>query len=52
MPREKIITLLYELMKNSRKSDRDLAKILDVSQPTVTRMRRKLETSEYISEIL
>lgn len=48
MPKEKKITLLYELMKNSRRSDRDLAKILDVSQPTITRMRKKLETDDYI----
>jgi len=50
MPKEKMIELLYELMKNSRRSDRDLAKILDVSQPTVTRMRRKLETEGYVLE--
>ena len=50
MVKEKAIILLYELMKNSRRSDRDLAKILEVSQPTITRMRKKLETSEYISE--
>lgn len=50
MPKEKMIALLYELMKNSRKSDRDLAKILGVSQPTVTRMRKKLETNAYILE--
>lgn len=35
--------ILFELMKNSRRSDRDLAKILDVSQPTVTRKRASLE---------
>jgi len=50
MAKEKMIALLYELMKNSRRSDRDLAKILDVSQPTVTRMRKKLETTDYIRE--
>jgi len=48
MPKEKMIALLYELMKNSRRSDRDLSKILGVSQPTVTRMRKNLETNEYI----
>lgn len=32
-----------ELMKNSRISDRKLAKILGVSQPTVTRKRANLE---------
>ena len=35
--------ILLELMKNSRLSDRKLAKILDVSQPTVTRRRAMLE---------
>lgn len=35
--------LLFELVKNSKRSDRELAKILGVSQPTVTRMRQKLE---------
>jgi len=35
--------LLFELMKGSKRSDRELAKVLKVSQPTVTRMRKKLE---------
>lgn len=35
--------LLGELLKNSKRSDRDLAKILKVSQPTITRTRHKLE---------
>lgn len=35
--------LLWELMKNSRRSDRKLAKILKTSQPTVTRRRARLE---------
>lgn len=35
--------LLWELVKNSRKSDRKLAKVLKCSQPTVTRRRAKLE---------
>src|SRR5208337_3297221 len=35
--------LLGELMKNSRRSDRVLAKVLGVSQPTVTRRRTVLE---------
>jgi len=35
--------ILFELMKNSRRSDRDLAKILNVSQPTITRRRGILE---------
>jgi DNA-binding Lrp family transcriptional regulator len=35
--------LLFELMKNARRSDRELAKILGVSQPTVSRRRGFLE---------
>lgn len=35
--------LLGELLKNSRRSDRKLAKVLKVSQPTITRTRHKLE---------
>lgn len=43
MNREKHIKLLSELIKNSRQSDRDLGKILGISQPSVTRMRKILE---------
>ena len=50
MPKQKMIDLLYELMKNSKRSDRELAKVVEVSQPTITRMRKKLEKSEYIRE--
>jgi DNA-binding Lrp family transcriptional regulator len=35
--------ILRELLKNSRKSDRELAKELEVSQPTVSRRRAYLE---------
>jgi len=35
--------LLFELMKDSHRSDRQLAKALGVSQPTVTRRRARLE---------
>lgn len=37
--------LLFELMKDSHRSDRQLAKALGVSQPTVTRRRAMLEKS-------
>jgi DNA-binding Lrp family transcriptional regulator len=37
--------LLWELMKNSRRSDRQLAKALGTSQPTVSRRRVNLEKS-------
>jgi DNA-binding Lrp family transcriptional regulator len=43
MKQENLDKLLLELIKNSRRSDRDLAKILGISQPTVTRLRRALE---------
>lgn len=42
-----MVRLLFEMLKNSRRSDRDLAKVLGVSQPTVTRTRQRLER-EYI----
>jgi DNA-binding Lrp family transcriptional regulator len=35
--------LLGELLKNSHRSDRDLAKALGISQPTVTRKRANIE---------
>jgi DNA-binding Lrp family transcriptional regulator len=35
--------ILFELMKDSKRSDRQLAKVLNVSQPTVTRRRATLE---------
>jgi DNA-binding Lrp family transcriptional regulator len=42
--------LLRELLKNSKRSDRQLAKVLGVSQPTITRTRRKLEQEGTIQE--
>jgi len=42
--------LISELMKNSRRSDRELAKALKVSQPTVSRMIKKLEKEGIIKE--
>jgi DNA-binding Lrp family transcriptional regulator len=43
MKQENLVKLLFELVKNSKRSDRDLAKILGISQPTVTRLRSVLE---------
>jgi len=37
------IELVCELIKNSRRSDRELAKLIGVSQPTITRTRTRLE---------
>ena len=42
--------LLRELLKNSKRSDRNLAKILKVSKPTITRARHKLEKSGMIQD--
>ncbi len=44
------LKLISELMKNSRKSDRELAKVIGVSQPTITRTRARLEKEGYIRE--
>jgi len=41
---------LLELLKNSKRSDRELAKVLGVSQPTITRTRRKLEREGIIQD--
>jgi DNA-binding Lrp family transcriptional regulator len=37
------LKVISELMKNSKLSDRALAKKIGVSQPTITRARRKLQ---------
>jgi len=42
--------LLFELIKNSKRSDRELAKILRVSQPTITRARTKLEKEKFVRQ--
>ncbi|MGA2308198.1 MAG: Lrp/AsnC family transcriptional regulator [Candidatus Bathyarchaeia archaeon] len=42
--------LVAELMKNSRRSDRELARALRVSQPTVSRMIKRLEAEGVIKE--
>jgi DNA-binding Lrp family transcriptional regulator len=42
--------ILSELMKNARKSDRQLARLIGTSQPTVTRVRTKLEKNGCIRE--
>ena len=42
--------LLREILKNSKRSDRELARILMVSQPTITRTRHKLEHDGLIQD--
>jgi len=41
--KERARLLLLELIKNSKRSDREISKALKVSQPTITRLRKKLE---------
>lgn len=44
------LKLIAELMKNSQRSDRELAKLLGVSQPTISRTKNRLEKQGYIRE--
>jgi DNA-binding Lrp family transcriptional regulator len=44
------VKLVSELMKNSRRSDRELAKAIGVSQPTVSRMINKFEKEGILKE--
>lgn len=44
------LKVISELMKNSRRSDRELAKVLKVSQPTVSRTIKRLEKEGIIKE--
>jgi len=48
--KEAELKLIAELMKNSHRSDRELAKATGLSQPTVSRLRMKLENGGYIKE--
>jgi len=42
--------ILFELIRGARRSDRELAKAIGVSQPTVTRTRMKLEKMGLVKE--
>ncbi len=44
------LRVLSELMKNSRRTDREVAKLLGISQPTVSRIRHRLERDGYVHE--
>jgi len=48
MKQQKLLRLVSEMLKNSKKSDRELAGILGVSQPTDSRTRARIE-KEYIN---
>jgi DNA-binding Lrp family transcriptional regulator len=48
MSEQKLLRLLRELLKNSRRSDREIAKLFGSSQPTVSRMRGQLDKKDYI----
>ena len=42
--------VLRELLENSKRTDRELAEVLKVSQPTITRVRHKLEKNGMIKD--
>jgi len=44
------VRIIAELMKNSRRSDREIAKLVGTSQPTVSRTIKKLEKEGVIKE--
>jgi DNA-binding Lrp family transcriptional regulator len=44
------LKVVIELMKNSHRSDRELARAIGVSQPTFSRTRKKLEKQGMIKE--
>lgn len=48
--KKRMMSLLLELLKDSKRSDRELARVLRVSQPTVTRIRSKLVKEGVIKE--
>lgn len=45
---KKMKLLLQELLKDSSRSDRELAKALGTSQPTLSRLRKKLVQCEFV----
>jgi DNA-binding Lrp family transcriptional regulator len=48
--KQKMRQLLSELLKDSKRSDRELAKTLKISQPTVSRMRHTLVKKKVITQ--
>jgi len=48
--KKRMMSLLLELLKDSKRSDREIAKVLGVSQPTATRLRNRLVNEGMIRE--
>lgn len=48
MTKKRLFEVLREILKNSRLSDRQIARRLACSQPTITRTRKHLEEQGYI----
>ena len=48
--KKRMVSLLLELLKDAKRSDREVAKVLGVSQPTVSRMRSRLVKEGVIQE--
>jgi DNA-binding Lrp family transcriptional regulator len=48
--KENDLKILFELIRGARRSDRDIAKAIGVSQPTVTRGRTNLEKEGLVKE--
>jgi len=48
--KKRMTSLLLELLKDSKRSDRELAKVLGVSQPTITRTRSRLVKEGVVKE--
>ena len=48
--KKRMMSLLLEFMKDSKRSDREIAKVVGVSQPTITRMRQRLVKEGVIRE--
>ena len=40
--KKRMMEVLLEFLKDSKRSDREIAKVVGVSQPTITRMRQRL----------
>jgi DNA-binding Lrp family transcriptional regulator len=48
--KKKAMKLILELLKDSKRSDRELANVLGVSQPTVSRTRNRLVKEGFIQD--